>query len=78
MKIFVSWSGELSHTVALALDRQGHYFVANRDDLPFLMRELPGVTARVRIHTRADWTNYDDLARKLIRYKDKCFGESGA
>lgn len=60
---------------ALALEREGHYFVGNRDDLPFLMRELPGVTPRVRIHTRTDWKNYDDLARKLIRYKDKWFGK---
>jgi hypothetical protein len=60
---------------ALALDRDSHYFVRDRDDLPFLMRELAGVSEKVRIHTDADWKDYDDLAEKMVRYKDKWFGK---
>jgi hypothetical protein len=59
---------------ALALDRFSHYFVRERDDLPFLMRELAGSSPNVRIHTDQDWTDYDDLSEKLKRYKDKWFG----
>jgi hypothetical protein len=59
---------------ALALNRFSHYFVRDRDDLPFLMRELAGSNPNVRIHTDADWKNYDDLATKVKRNKDKWFG----
>jgi hypothetical protein len=59
---------------ALALNRFSHYFVRDRDDLPFLMRELAGSSPNVRIHTEQDWTDYDDLAEKLIKYRDKWFG----
>jgi hypothetical protein len=59
---------------ALALNRFSHYFVRDRDDLPFLMRELAGSSPNVRIHTDQDWTDYDDLSEKLKRYKDKWFG----
>jgi hypothetical protein len=48
--------------------------VRDRDDLPFLMRELAGSSPNVRIHTDQDWTDYDDLSEKLKRYKDKWFG----
>lgn len=58
---------------ALALNRFSHYFVRERDDLPFLMRELPGSNPNVRIHTDQDWRDYDDLAEKMVRYKDKWF-----
>jgi hypothetical protein len=60
---------------ALALDCDSHYFVHNRGDLPFLMRELAGVTQKVRIHTDTDWKDYDDLSEKMVRYKDKWFGK---
>lgn len=60
---------------ALALDCDSHYFVRDRDDLPFLMRELAGVTQKVRIHTDTDWKDYDDLSEKMVRYKDKWFGK---
>lgn len=58
---------------ALANGLHSHYFVENRDNLPFLMRELAGPIPNVRIHTRSDWKDYDDLARKIIRNKDKWF-----
>lgn len=58
---------------ALALKRPSHYFVEDRDDLPFLMRELAGPVQNVRIHTKADWKDYDDLARKICKNKDKWF-----
>jgi hypothetical protein len=58
---------------ALALKRPSHYFVRDRDDLPFLLRELPGAVSGVTIHTRQDWRDYDDLARKLKRNKDRWF-----
>jgi hypothetical protein len=59
---------------ALALKRFSHYFVRNRNDLPFLMRELAGSDASVRIHTEQDWKDYDDLAARIHKYKDKWFG----
>lgn len=59
---------------ALALNRFSHYFVRDRDDLPFLMRELAGSNPNVRIHTDQDWKDYDDLARKISKNKDKWFG----
>lgn len=59
---------------ALALNRTSHYFVRDRDDLPFLMRELAVSNTRVRIHTEQDWKDYDDLANKIKKYKDKWFG----
>lgn len=58
---------------ALALNRFSHYFVRNRDDLPFLMRELAGSNPNVRIHTAQDWKDYDDLAEKMHKYKSKWF-----
>jgi hypothetical protein len=58
---------------ALALNRFSRYFVRDRDDLPFLMRELPGSSANVRIHTDDDWKDYNDLAAKMVKYKDKWF-----
>jgi TIR domain len=59
---------------ALALKRFSHYFARDRDDLPFLMRELAGSDPNVRIHTDEDWKDYDDLAAKIHKYKDKWFG----
>lgn len=58
---------------ALALKRVSHYFVRERNDLPFLLRELPGAVSGVRIHTGQDWKDWDDLARKLKRNKDAWF-----
>jgi hypothetical protein len=60
---------------ALALNRFSHYFVRDRDHLPFLMREIPGSNPHVRIHTHQDWKDYDDLAEKMVRYKLKWFGK---
>ena len=59
---------------ALALKRFSHYFVRDRDDLPFLMRELAGSDQNVRIHTDQDWKDYTDLADKIRKYRDKWFG----
>jgi hypothetical protein len=59
---------------ALALKHFSHYFVRDRHDLPFLMRELAGSDGNVRIHTDEDWKDYDDLADKIHKYKDKWFG----
>ncbi len=59
---------------ALALKRFSHYFVRDRDDLPFLMRELAGSDQNVRIHTEQDWKDYTDLAEKIRKYRDKWFG----
>ena len=28
----------------------------------------------VRVHAEQDWKDYDDLADKLVKYKDKWFG----
>lgn len=59
---------------ALALKRVSHYFVRDRDDLPFLMRELAGPAGDlVRIHSDDDWRDFDDLADKMFRYKDRWF-----
>ncbi|MEQ6342069.1 MAG: toll/interleukin-1 receptor domain-containing protein [Gammaproteobacteria bacterium] len=60
---------------ALALGRFSHYFVRDREDLPFLMRELAGPNSNVRIHADQDWKDYDDLAEKMAKYKDKWFGQ---
>ncbi|HEY6909540.1 MAG TPA: TIR domain-containing protein [Myxococcales bacterium] len=59
---------------ACALERPSHYFVRERHDLPFLMRELPGALSHVRIHQSPDdWTSYDDIARRLCRQRDAWF-----
>lgn len=58
---------------ALALNRFSHYFVRDHNDLPFLMGELAGSNPNVRIHTAHDWKDYDDLAEKMKKYKDKWF-----
>lgn len=50
---------------ALALDKGSHYFVRDRKDLPFLMRELPGRDRRVTIHAEEDWKDYEGLCRRL-------------
>jgi hypothetical protein len=59
---------------ALALKRFSHYFVRDRDDLPFLMREIAGPDSNVRIHTDQDWKDYDDLAAKIHNYRETWFG----
>ncbi len=58
---------------ALALGRFSHYFVRDRLDLPFLMRELPGAVTNARVHTAADWKDYDDLAKKLKKHRAAWF-----
>lgn len=50
---------------ALALGRESHYFIRQREDLPFLMRELTGAAQNVFIHTQQEWGDYDRLVRKL-------------
>lgn len=59
---------------ALAKELNCHYFVRERRDLPFLMREIPGPFDGVRIHGQDGWEDYDDLAAKVVRYKDQWFG----
>ena len=59
---------------ALALNRFSHYFVRDRDDLPFLMRELSGSNPNVRIHTAQDWKDYDDLSEKISRHRATATG----
>jgi len=54
---------------ALARGRPASYFVRQRDDLPFLMRELAGSVPTVKIHTAADWKDFDALAKKVVRHK---------
>ena len=58
---------------ACALKRPSHYFVRERHDLPFLMRELPGAVSNVRIHTSDDWTTYEDIARRLCKHREAWF-----
>ncbi len=60
---------------ALARDCESHYFVRQREDLPFLMQELAGSKHKVHIHTKADWQDYGDLAEKMMRNKDKWFAD---
>jgi hypothetical protein len=60
---------------ALALNRSSHYFVRRREHLPFLMKELAGSNPNVLIHTDQDWLDYDDLAEKMVKYKDKWFAK---
>jgi TIR domain-containing protein len=58
---------------ALALKRPSHYFVRDREDLPFLLRELPGSVPMVHIHENEDWKSYEDLAAKVKKHKDAWF-----
>jgi len=58
---------------ALALKRHSHYFVRDRQHLPFLMRELAGSVEDVHIHTAQDWKTYEDLAARMVKYKDTWF-----
>jgi hypothetical protein len=58
---------------ALALKRHSHYFVRDRQHLPFLMRELAGSVEDVHIHTAQDWKSYEDLAAKVVKYQDTWF-----
>lgn len=52
---------------ALALGLRSHYFVSTRDNLPFLMRELPGRDREVTIHDAHDWKDYNELCRRLVQ-----------
>ncbi len=61
---------------ALARGHVSHYFVRDRDHLPFLLQELPGAVHSVRIHEKQDWKDYDDLARKLKKNQDYWFPRS--
>jgi hypothetical protein len=58
---------------ALALNRTSHYFVRDRADLPFLMRELPGAKRDVSIHTGQEWRTFDQLARKIKKQGARWF-----
>lgn len=60
---------------ALARNCESHYFVQRQKDLPFLMQALTDADNRAHIHTDADWKDYDDLAKKVVKYKDKWFGD---
>src|SRR5262249_31103880 len=50
-----------------------HYFVHDREDLPFLIREVRGTLSKVRIHEHGEWKHYDDLARKIAKQKKSWF-----
>jgi hypothetical protein len=54
---------------ALALKLQSLYFVRDRADLPFLMRELAGTVPQVHIQTQDNWGNYDKLAKTIVKQK---------
>jgi hypothetical protein len=60
---------------ALALNRESHYFVHEREDLPFLMRELTNADDKAKIHSGADWKNYDKLAQYMVRNKAMWFSK---
>jgi len=61
---------------ALSKKLLSHYFVQDREDLPFLMRELPGTLNNVRIHDRGQWKDYDDLAKKIGKQKKSWFPDA--
>lgn len=58
---------------ALALKMHALYFVRDRDDLPFLMQELPGTVPYVRIQNQDNWGTYDKLAKMLKKQKAEWF-----
>jgi hypothetical protein len=58
---------------AFHLGCPAHYFVRDRDDLPFLMQELTGLGRPVTIHERKEWKDYADLAKKVKKHKDAWF-----
>ena len=58
---------------ALALNCESHYFVHQRGDLPFLMREITNADGKAKIHDGADWKNYDKLAAHIARNNGKWF-----
>lgn len=57
---------------ALARKLPSIYFVRERDDLPFLMREL-GSNQQVRIQTQDYWKDFDKLAGIVKKQKDSWF-----
>ncbi len=64
---------------ALALKLPSRYFVRDRDDLPYLMKELAGFPgATVRIHEKGEWRDYDELAEKMCKFGAKWFGNDAA
>lgn len=54
---------------ALALKLPSRYFVRERSDLPFLMRELAGAVPDIHIHTRSEWLDYETLAARIKKQK---------
>ncbi|HTU67765.1 MAG TPA: TIR domain-containing protein [Steroidobacteraceae bacterium] len=64
---------------ALALKLPCHYWVRDRDDLPYLMKELAGFKgATVKIHEQGEWQDYDELAEKMCKSGKKWFGAGSA
>ncbi len=59
---------------ALARGCESHYFVREQEDLPFLMQSLSEEATKVRIHTHTYWSDYDDLAHKLVKQQQDWFG----
>jgi hypothetical protein len=57
---------------ALALNKSSLYFVTEKGDLPFLMRDLSSIE-NVRIHDKEDWKTMDDIVRMISHSKERIF-----
>lgn len=53
---------------AFHLGCPAHFFVRDRDDLPFLMQELAGEGHSVAIHEIKEWKDYAGLAKQVKRH----------
>ena len=58
---------------ALAFNKFSLYFVKQRSDLPFLMRDAASVFANVRIHDNDEWKTVDDIVRIIHHNKEDLF-----
>ena len=58
---------------ALAFNKFSLYFVKQRSDLPFLMKDAASVFANVRIHSGDEWKTVDDIVKMIYHSKEKLF-----
>lgn len=58
---------------ALALRKNSVYFVNNRDDLPFMLREVSGVFPDVSLQEQSCSSNYDEIVNTIRINKRRLF-----
>jgi hypothetical protein len=62
---------------ALAQEKFSLYFTPKREELPFLLRELPGTHSIVRIFEEPEWRTYDDIVSIIRKTGTRLFLQAG-